>query len=70
MPVYKSQNADDISKYQREYWHSKTPQERLDAALKLMEQAKAIYAANPKNPPLDYGTSILKSRTPIERRKR
>jgi hypothetical protein len=70
MPIYKSQNPNDIPKYDKLYWHSKTPQERLEAALKLILHAKAIYRANPKNPPLNYGTRILKSRTPIERRKR
>lgn len=69
MPIYKSQNPDDIPKYDKAYWHSKTPKERLEAALKLILHAKAIYRANPKNPPLDYGTGILKSRTPIKRRK-
>lgn len=70
MPIYKSQNPDDIPKYDKAYWHSKTPQERLEAALKLILHAKAIYRANPKNPPLDHGNRILKSPTPIERRKR
>jgi hypothetical protein len=70
MPIYKSQNPEEIPKYDKAYWHSKTPQERLEAALKLILQAKAIYKSNPNNPPLYRGDRIIKSRTPIERRKR
>lgn len=70
MSIIKSQNAGDIPKYDREYWHPKTPEERLAAARKLILRTKAIYKANPKNPPLNYGGRILKSRTPIERRDR
>ncbi|MDF7818361.1 hypothetical protein P1X15_12170 [Runella sp. MFBS21] len=69
MAIIKSQNPDDIPKYDKELWHSKTPQQRLEAALKLILYAKAIYKANPANPPLDNGSRILKSRTPIERSK-
>ena len=68
--IIKSQNPADIPKYDKEYWHAKTPQERLDAALELILFTKKIYKANPNNPPLDNGGRILKSRTPIERRKR
>ncbi|GAB2557173.1 hypothetical protein [Spirosoma areae] len=53
----------------RSYWWAKTPQERLAAALKLIRRAKAIYYANPKNPPLGNGRQVLKSSTPIERNK-
>jgi hypothetical protein len=70
MPIYKTQNAAEISKFQKAYWHSKTPQERLAAALKLNHEAKALYLLNPNNPPLNHEPRILKSRTPIERRKR
>lgn len=55
---------------EKAYWRSKTPEERLDAALHLILNAKAIYNANPLNPPLNYGRGILKSDTPIERAKR
>lgn len=68
--VFKTQNPDEIKALQRAYWHSKTPQERLDAALQLILQAKALYNTNSQNAPLDNGTRILKSRSPIERRER
>ncbi|WP_288425940.1 hypothetical protein [uncultured Spirosoma sp.] len=45
--IYKASNPDDIPKYDKEYWWSKTPQERLDTSLKLIRRAKAIYYANP-----------------------
>ncbi|MCA0233943.1 hypothetical protein [Runella limosa] len=69
MAIFKSQNPENIPKYDKGYWHSKTPQERLSAALQLILHAKEIYSANPLNPPLDNGTRIFKSRTPIKRRK-
>ena len=68
--IRKSQNFNDIPSYDKEYWWAKTPQERLDAALKLIQFAKEIYKANPANKPLDNGTRICNSNTPIERRKR
>ncbi len=71
MKIIKSQNPEAIPTYDREYWYAKTPQERLDAALALIKFTKAIYKANPANKPLaEDGGRILKSRTPIERRKR
>ena len=70
MSIIKSQNPNDIPAYNKEYWHAKTPEERLDAALRLILFTKEIYKANPNNPALDNGRRILKSRTPIERRKR
>ncbi len=68
--IRKSTNFDDIPSYDREYWWAKTPQERLDAALKLIRRAKAIYSANPANPPLSNGGQVLKSDKPIQRRGR
>lgn len=68
MSIIKSQNPKDIPEYDKEYWHAKTPEERLEAARKLILRTKAIYKANPKNPPFNHGGRILKSRTPIERR--
>jgi hypothetical protein len=70
MKIIKSQNPDNIPTYDKEYWHAKTPQERLEAALTLIQFTKTIYKANPNNLPLDNGRRILKSRTPIERRGR
>lgn len=65
--IYKSSNPDDIPKYDKAYWWSKTPQERLDAALTLIRRAKAIYYANPANPPLGNEGQALKSNKPIKR---
>lgn len=67
--IRKSSNPDDIHVYDKAYWWAKTPQERLAAALKLIRRAKAIYYANPKNPPLGNGGQVLKSSTPIDHRK-
>ncbi|QIP15800.1 hypothetical protein G8759_25800 [Spirosoma aureum] len=64
-PIRKSSNPDDIQAYGKEYWWSKTPEERLVAALKLICRAKAIYYANPNNPPLSNGGQVLKSNKPI-----
>lgn len=65
--IYKSSNPDDISKYDKEYWWSKTPQERLDAALMLIRWAKTVYYANPANPPLGDGRQVVKSDKPSQR---
>jgi hypothetical protein len=62
--IRKSSNPADIPAYDKDYWWSKTPQERLAAALKLIRRAKAIYYANPKNPPLGNGGQVLKSDKP------
>lgn len=68
--IYKSSKFEDIPTYDKAYWWAKTPEERLRAAWKLIQHARAIYYANPNNPPLINGPRILKSNTPIERRKR
>ncbi|WP_165940029.1 hypothetical protein [Dyadobacter psychrotolerans] len=47
--IKKSQRFDDIPAYDKEYWRSKTPQERLYAALKLILHAKELYKSNPAN---------------------
>lgn len=40
--------------------------QRVVFAVRLNAQARAIYAANPSNPPLsDYERTVLKSATPI-----
>ncbi|WP_338869427.1 hypothetical protein WBJ53_20095 [Spirosoma sp. SC4-14] len=67
--IHKSQNFNDIPAYDKEYWWSKTPQERLAAALKLIRRAKAIYYANPANASLGNGGQVLKSNRPIKHRK-
>lgn len=68
--IRKATSPGEIPGYDKAYWHAKTPQERLDAALKLILRAKAIYNANPANPPLVDGNYVLKLRTPAERGKR
>ena len=68
--IQKATSSADIPGYNKAYWHAKTPQERLEAALRLILQAKAIYNANPANPPLVDGNFVLKLRTPAERGKR
>ena len=68
--IRKSRSFNDIPTYDKEYWWAKSPQERLDAALKLIQYAKELYKSNPANTPLDNGTRIFKSDSPVERRKR
>ena len=68
--IRKATSPDGIPGYDKAYWHAKTPLERLDAALKLIRQAKDIYRANPANPPLVNGNRIFKFRSADERRKR
>ncbi len=67
--VKKSNRFEDIPDYDKEYWWSKTPEERLDAGLKLILYAKAIYRANPTNKPLENGNRIFRSDSPNERRR-
>ncbi len=67
--IYKSTSFADIPAYDKEYWWSKTPEERLDAALKLVTFARIIYRSNPANLGLDNGTRIFKSDQPVQRRK-
>jgi len=64
--IHKSSEFNDIPSYDKEYWWAKTPQERLAAALKLIQRAKAIYYSNPTNPPLGNGGQVLKSSTHID----
>ncbi|GAB3880889.1 hypothetical protein [Spirosoma agri] len=68
--IHKSSNFNDIPSYDQAYWWAKTPEERLAAALKLIQRAKAIYKSNPANPPLSNGGQVLKSDKPIQRRGR
>jgi hypothetical protein len=68
--ILKTKVFQEVNNFDKAYWHSRTPQERLDAALELIQNAKAIYNANPLNPPLDKnGGQIIKSTKPIERHK-
>ncbi len=64
--VVKTSSPAEVPGYEKAYWHAKTPLERLDAALELILFAKAIYHANP---PFDDGKGILKSDSPIDRRR-
>ena len=67
--IFKTSKIEDLPGYDKEYWWSKTPEERLEAALKLIRSAKEIYNANPENKPLGYGTRVYKSDKPIQRGK-
>ena len=73
-PVIKTRHKQEAEEAQRRYFWSLTPYERLALAVKLNHQARAIYASNPANPPLDAtfdnGRRVLKSAAPIPRGKR
>lgn len=73
-PVLKSLNKADLDEQQRRYYWSLTPHERLALAVRLNQQARIIYAANPANPPLPTVTTdggrVLKSAAPLPRRGR
>jgi hypothetical protein len=68
--IHKASKFEDVVSYDKAFWWGKSPEERLEVALKLIQSAKEIYKANPKNKPLTDGTRIFKSDSPIERRKR
>ena len=69
--VFKSRDKTQLDEQQRRYYWSLTPYERLALAVRLNEQARRIYAANPANPPLTPdGRRILKSAAPLPRRGR
>ncbi|WP_353717354.1 hypothetical protein [Dyadobacter sp. 676] len=57
--IIKSAIFGEANAREKAYWRSKTPQERLDAALQLILRARAIYNANPLNPPLNHGKGIF-----------
>ena len=68
LPVFKSQHKADLDAAQRRHYWSLSPAQRVALAVRLNAQARAIYAANPANPPLpDYGRTVLKSAAPIPR---
>ncbi|GAB3312371.1 hypothetical protein ACFQT0_12100 [Hymenobacter humi] len=70
-PVFKSRDKAQIDEQQRRYYWSLTPHERLALAVRLNQQARLIYTANPANPPLTTdGGRVLKSAAPIPRRGR
>ena len=73
-PVIKTRHKGEAEEAQRRYFWSLTPYERLALAVRLNQQARAIYAANPANPPLDFapdhGRRVLKSAAPIPRGRR
>ena len=66
--VLKSRDKAVIDEQQRRYYWGLTPQQRLALALRLNQQARAIYAANPAA--LPHGRRVLKSAAPIPRRGR
>lgn len=65
--IIKSSSFEEIPTYDKAYWRAKSPQERLDAALKLILHAREIYKANLQNKSLDNGTRVYKSDSPIKR---
>ena len=73
-PVFKSRDKADLDEQQRCYYWSLTPYERLALAVRLNQQARMIYAANPANPLLPIATidggQVLKSAAPLPRRGR
>ena len=73
-PVFKSRDKADLDEQQRRYYWSLTPHERLALAVRLNQQARMIYVANPANPPLPTATidggRVLKSAAPLPRRGR
>ena len=68
-PIVKTQHKVEAEAAQRRYFWSLTPRERLALAVRLNRQARAIYAANPANPPLTTpnGGRVFKSAAPIPR---
>ena len=72
-PVVKTQRKAEAEEAQRRYFWSLTPRQRRELAVKLNQQARAIYASNPanslRNPPAD-GKRVFKSATPIPRQGR
>ena len=68
-PVIKTPYKAEAEAAQRRYFWSLTPRERLALAVRLNRQARAIYAANPANPPLAVpnGRRVFKSAAPIPR---
>ena len=70
-PVFKSPHKADNDAQQRRHYWAMTPEQRVALAVRLNAEARAIYAANPANPPLpDHGRKVLKSATPVPRGRR
>lgn len=72
-PVFKTRDKALLDEWQRRHYWGLTPYERLALAVRLNQQARAIYAANPANPPRvspPDGRRVLKSATPVLRGKR
>lgn len=71
-PVIKTQHKTEAEEAQRHYFWSLTPCERLVLAAQLNRQARAIGDESSANqPPAQFanGERVLKSATPIPRRK-
>ena len=72
--IIKTRSKAEADEQQRRYFWGLTPYDRLALAVRLNQQAQAIYAANPANPPrntpLIDGRRVLKSATPVPRGER
>ncbi len=66
--IRKYKSWDEVPKNNLDYWLTKTPQERLEAARQLIEFARKLYSANPQNPRSQAdGRRVLKFRSATER---
>ena len=67
-PVIKTPHKAEAEEAQRRYFWSLTPRERLVLAVRLNRQARALYAANPANPPRPAAVKrVIKSAGPVPR---
>ena len=67
--IFKTQDKAAADAWQRQHYWSLTPQERLHRAQRMREYGRALYLANPANPPLPAppdGKTVLKSDRPIK----
>ncbi|RYY19104.1 MAG: hypothetical protein EOO36_06575 [Cytophagaceae bacterium] len=68
--VLKTSDFSLVAQQQRQAWWSATPLERLAAARRLIALGRQLYAANPANPPLEYGRRAASAFTPVSRSRR
>ncbi len=67
LTIRKFKSWDEVPKNDLEFWLTKTPAERLEAARRLTIWAKELYLANPKNPRPRDGRHVSKFHSPAER---
>jgi hypothetical protein len=68
LKIHKYKSWEDVPETNLEFWLTKTPNERLEAAKALNKLAREIYLSNPLNPPLENGRRISKFRSITERK--